>query len=414
MATLRARLAVPVELYDERYFRPRGWRRRARRCSSALHDYLRARDRERAGRRRRAGGGVAGRVLEASRHRRLPPCRCRRCCGSSSRRGFTRAQMVERVDAVRKIGVSKRKVTMRMTSISTTPRPPRPRPSGAVPRGRRRADRGLPLPGRTRSSRRQARATIRRSASSRHFEERGAGWTCATRARRTSRHADVLIIASMIRRRWCPRAKARRHDRPTTARWNAARHRRDPALRPGLHRPSRSRGTTCFAIAVQHTYPHGPTADADREPGASVDTGGAHPAKVDYLYFVRKPNCRNAATANCRVRGLHSQRAPVLVGLLGYPLTGSLSPRTENAAFAECGLDWSYALVPIRCLGHDPGPTGLGFAGANVTTPHKLAVPRVLRNRSAVGQYVDLRGRGRVEGRSTRPAILEELPASGR
>jgi shikimate dehydrogenase len=66
-----------------------------------------------------------------------------------------------------------------------------------------------------------------------------------------------------------------------------------------------------------------------------------------------------------------------LVGLLGYPLTGSLSPRMQNAAFAACGLDWSYALVPAR-EGHVEqaleGLLELGFAGANVTIPHKRTV----------------------------------------
>ena len=49
----------------------------------------------------------------------------------------------------------------------------------------------------------------------------------------------------------------------------------------------------------------------------------------------------------------------------------------QNAAFAECTLDWSYALVPVR-EGHVEQALGglveLGFAGANVTTPHKLTV----------------------------------------
>lgn len=66
-----------------------------------------------------------------------------------------------------------------------------------------------------------------------------------------------------------------------------------------------------------------------------------------------------------------------LVGLIGYPLTGSLSPRMQNAAFAASGLDWAYALVPVR-EGHVEkaleGLVELGFAGANVTIPHKQTV----------------------------------------
>ena len=66
-----------------------------------------------------------------------------------------------------------------------------------------------------------------------------------------------------------------------------------------------------------------------------------------------------------------------LVGILGYPVEHSLSPRIQNAAFAACGLDWAY--VPLPCeperLGEAVhGLVALGFAGANVTIPHKTAV----------------------------------------
>jgi shikimate dehydrogenase len=66
-----------------------------------------------------------------------------------------------------------------------------------------------------------------------------------------------------------------------------------------------------------------------------------------------------------------------LVGLIGNPVSESLSPRMQNAAFAARGLDWAY--VP---LGVEPdeleaaalGLVALGFAGANVTTPYKTAI----------------------------------------
>jgi shikimate dehydrogenase len=66
-----------------------------------------------------------------------------------------------------------------------------------------------------------------------------------------------------------------------------------------------------------------------------------------------------------------------LVGLIGDPVSGSLSPRMQNAAFAARGLDWAY--VPLRvehaALGEAvAGLAALGFAGANVTTPHKTSV----------------------------------------
>jgi shikimate dehydrogenase len=101
----------------------------------------------------------------------------------------------------------------------------------------------------------------------------------------------------------------------------------------------------------------------------------------------------------------------VLAGLLGYPLTGSLSPRMQNAAFAECGLDWAYALVPVR-EGHVgdavAGLAETGFSGTNVTTPHKLAVREYCETDLASVNTLIVRD-GRIEGHSTDAAILEGL-----
>jgi shikimate dehydrogenase len=63
------------------------------------------------------------------------------------------------------------------------------------------------------------------------------------------------------------------------------------------------------------------------------------------------------------------------VALLGHPVAHSLSPRMQNAAFAARGLDWRYEAFDVE----DPVAAvaalhTLGFAGANVTTPHKRAV----------------------------------------
>jgi shikimate dehydrogenase len=66
-----------------------------------------------------------------------------------------------------------------------------------------------------------------------------------------------------------------------------------------------------------------------------------------------------------------------LVGLIGNPVAGSLSPRMQNAAFAARGLDWVYVplLVERGRLGEAvAGLLGLGFAGANVTAPYKTDV----------------------------------------
>jgi shikimate dehydrogenase len=65
-----------------------------------------------------------------------------------------------------------------------------------------------------------------------------------------------------------------------------------------------------------------------------------------------------------------------LVGLLGWPVEHSLSPRMQNAAFAALGLDWVYVALPTaseRLADAVRGLTALGFVGANVTSPHKVA-----------------------------------------
>ena len=70
-----------------------------------------------------------------------------------------------------------------------------------------------------------------------------------------------------------------------------------------------------------------------------------------------------------------------LVGLLRGPLVPSLSPRMQNAAFAARGLDWAYAPLSVRPEELDAalrGLVALQFAGANVTTPHKLAVAKLV------------------------------------
>jgi shikimate dehydrogenase len=65
-----------------------------------------------------------------------------------------------------------------------------------------------------------------------------------------------------------------------------------------------------------------------------------------------------------------------LVGLIGDPVAGSLSPRMQNAAFAARALDWVYVPLPVSATRLEEavgGLVALGFAGANVTVPHKLA-----------------------------------------
>jgi shikimate dehydrogenase len=102
-----------------------------------------------------------------------------------------------------------------------------------------------------------------------------------------------------------------------------------------------------------------------------------------------------------------------LVGILGWPVEHSLSPRMHNAAFAELGLDWAYVPLPTppERLAHAvEGLAALGFVGANVTAPHKLAVARICGAEQPSVNTLLVRD-GRVDARSTDAAILEGLPS---
>ena len=65
-----------------------------------------------------------------------------------------------------------------------------------------------------------------------------------------------------------------------------------------------------------------------------------------------------------------------LVGVAGMPVGHSRSPDMPNAAFAELGLDWLYVRVPVSAELFAETVRALpasGFAGLNVTIPHKEA-----------------------------------------
>ena len=102
-----------------------------------------------------------------------------------------------------------------------------------------------------------------------------------------------------------------------------------------------------------------------------------------------------------------------LVGILGWPVEHSLSPRMQNAAFAELGLDWAYVPLPTppeRLEEAVRGLAALGFAGANVTSPHKLAVAALCDTEAPSVNTLVVRD-GVVEGRTTDAAILDGLSA---
>jgi len=80
------------------------------------------------------------------------------------------------------------------------------------------------------------------------------------------------------------------------------------------------------------------------------------------------------------------------LGVLGWPVAHSRSPAVHNAALRELGLtEWHYQRLPVppelfeetvRALG------GAGFAGANVTIPHKEAALAVADSATAAAREI--------------------------
>ncbi len=104
-----------------------------------------------------------------------------------------------------------------------------------------------------------------------------------------------------------------------------------------------------------------------------------------------------------------------LVGLIGNPVAGSLSPRMQNAAFAARGLDWAYVALPV--VDEDAvepavrGLAALGFAGANVTVPHKRAAAAACDEAEGSSVNTLVVDGGRVLGFNTDREIVRGVDA---
>lgn len=99
-----------------------------------------------------------------------------------------------------------------------------------------------------------------------------------------------------------------------------------------------------------------------------------------------------------------------LAGVMGWPVAHSLSPRLQNYWLARHGIDGAYVPLPVKPADFPAAVhalPALGFAGANVTVPHKeMALTVVdtvdpLARRVGAINLVVASGDGRLEGRNT-------------
>ena len=76
--------------------------------------------------------------------------------------------------------------------------------------------------------------------------------------------------------------------------------------------------------------------------------------------------------------------ATKVVGIIGWPVEGSLSPTIHGAAFRALGLDWAYVPLPVEpddLPAALAGLPALGLRGASVTMPHKTRTASLVDDR---------------------------------
>jgi shikimate dehydrogenase len=100
------------------------------------------------------------------------------------------------------------------------------------------------------------------------------------------------------------------------------------------------------------------------------------------------------------------------VALLGHPVSHSLSPLMQNAGFAAAGLDWHYSAFDVEDIAEGVlALRALGFAGANITIPHKQSVVALCDEAEGDAINTLVFRNGRVLGFNTDKDILAGIGA---
>ncbi len=111
-----------------------------------------------------------------------------------------------------------------------------------------------------------------------------------------------------------------------------------------------------------------------------------------------------------------------VAGIIGDPVAHSLSPRMHNAAFQALGLNWCYVAFRVSAGALAQAVRGLaalGFAGLNVTVPHKEAAAGLVDDLDPLAQRVGAINTirvtdGRLQGFNTdAPGLVDALTKDG-
>ena len=109
-------------------------------------------------------------------------------------------------------------------------------------------------------------------------------------------------------------------------------------------------------------------------------------------------------------------------GIIGDPVTHSMSPVMQNAAFQAANLDYAYVAFPVsgddilRCAG---AVRTLGIRGLNVTVPHKVAIMSTLDEIDSLAGHVGavntiVNDGGKLTGYNTDgPGFMRALAGAG-
>jgi shikimate dehydrogenase len=104
-----------------------------------------------------------------------------------------------------------------------------------------------------------------------------------------------------------------------------------------------------------------------------------------------------------------------LVAIVGHPVAHSLSPRMQNAAFAARGLDWAYVALDVAPEQLETVVRGLaagGFAGSNVTIPHKRAAALLCDEADGDAVNTLVFADGRIRGFNTDKEIVASIDST--